>query len=188
MKYFPKMVSAACLALGLNWSALQAQDPAPKPLELLLQTLGRVENPEAQANILRGVNAALKGRHGLSAPAGWDALYDKLKGSPNADVRHETLALGVTFGGAAALEEMRKTVTDAAADAPTRKAALESLLAAKDAPTLPLLLDSVKHSGPLRAAALRGLAEGRCELFERGGGFFEVRRLLLGPPRQVVRG
>lgn len=151
-------MGAALLALGMTCSSLFAQEPAPKALEVLLQTLSRIDNPDSQANILRGMNASLKGRHGLASPAGWDALYEKLKTSPNAEVRSQAQALAVTFGGSAALGEMRKMLADNAADAKTRQAALESLLAAKDAETLPLLLDLAKQAGPLRAAALRGLA------------------------------
>jgi len=158
MKKFPSAFGAALVALGLGLSSVRAQDAAPNPLELLLQTLNRVENPEAQANILRGVNTSLKGRRGLSAPAGWDVLYEKLKGSPNEEVRRQALALGATFGGGAALAEMRKTLADGAADKAARQTALDSLLAVKDAQTLPLLLDLTKEPGPLRAAALRGLA------------------------------
>lgn len=151
-------MSAALFALGMTCSPLLAQEPAPKALEMLLQTLGHIDNPDSQASILRGMNASLKGKHGLAAPAGWDALYEKLKTSPSEEVRGQAQALAVTFGGGAALGEMRKMLADNSADAKTRQAALESLLAAKDAETLPLLLDLAKQAGPLRAAALRGLA------------------------------
>ena len=79
---------------------------------MLLQTLSHIESPDAQANILRGMNASLKGRHGLAAPAGWDALYEKLKSSPNEEVRRQAQALAVTFGGGAALAEMLKMLVD----------------------------------------------------------------------------
>jgi HEAT repeat protein len=158
MKISRKIVGAALLALGMRALPLFAQDAAPKALDLLLQTLSHIENPDAQANILRGMNASLKGKHGLVAPQGWEALYEKLKTSPNEEVRREAQALAVTFGGQSALAEMRRLLTDGAADVPTRQAAIESLLATKDAGALPLLIDLVKSAGPLRAAALRGLA------------------------------
>jgi len=139
-------------------SLMLAQDAAPNPLTILVQTLGKIENPEAQANVLRGMNASLKGQRGVVAPEAWAALYEKLKASPNEEVRQQAQALAATFGGGGAIEEMRKTLADATAAVEARKAALDSLLAAKDAPTLPLLLDFVKQPGPLRAPALRGLA------------------------------
>ncbi len=138
--------------------SVAAQEPSPKPLDALLLTLSRIENPAAQANILRGMNASLKGRRDLAAPAGWEALYAKLKASPNADVRREAQALAVTFGGESALQEMRATLADASAKPDARRAALDSLLAVKDAPALPLVLALLQQSGDLRAPALRGLA------------------------------
>ena len=154
MKRFTPIFLAAALAT----LPLEAQDAAPNPLNVLVQTLGKIESPESQANILRGMNASLKGKRGVAVPAAWPALYEKLKASPNEEVRQQAQALAATFGGGTALDEMRRALADAAANLDARKAALDSLLAAKDAPTLPLLLDLVSPPGPLRAFALRGLA------------------------------
>ena len=150
-------VTAAFLCLsGL---ATNAQQPAaPKPLDILMQTLAKIESPDAQANILRGLNASLKGRRDATVPAAWEALYARLKESPNEEVRRQAQALAVTFGGEAALAEMRRAVADRAAAMDVRKAAIDSLVAAKDAPALPSLLDLLKDAGPLRGPALRGLA------------------------------
>lgn len=153
---FPHFLSAALAVLIFNATSLQAQEP--KPLDTLLQTLGRIDDPAVQANILRGTNAALKGRRDLQAPATWDALYAKLKDSPNEEVRRQAQALAVTFGGGAALEEMRRMLGDATAKPDARKAALDSLLAAQDAGALPLVLAQIARPGPLRSSALRGLA------------------------------
>ncbi len=135
-----------------------AQDAAPTALGVLVQALGKIENPEAQANILRGMNASLKGQRGVTVPAEWPALYEKLKASPREEVRQQAQALAAALGGGAALDGLRKTLADAAAKPNPRLAALDSLLATKDAPTLPLLLELAKAPGPLRAPALRGLA------------------------------
>jgi putative heme-binding domain-containing protein len=143
--------------LGCKFSAT-AQQAAPKPLEVLVQTLAKMESPETQANVLRGMNASLKGRRDLPVPADWEALYAKWKASPSGEVRQQAQALAVTFGGEAALAEMRRTLGDPAARADARKAALDSLIAVKDAPALPILLTLLQQSSPLRSAALRGLA------------------------------
>jgi len=153
-----RIVAVIAGAVLLGCCAVHAQDAAPNPLNVLVQTLTKIENPEAQANILRGMNASLKGKQGVVVPQAWADLYEKLRTSPNEDVRQQAQALAATFGGGGAIEEMRKTLGDATATVDARKAALDSLLAAKDAPTLPLLLDCVKQPGPLRAPALRGLA------------------------------
>ncbi|MDQ3625065.1 MAG: hypothetical protein M3463_21730, partial [Verrucomicrobiota bacterium] len=153
-----QQLAAALLTLSLL-SAAPAQEPAAPPgaLAVLVQTLGRIENPAAQANILRGLNASLKGKQNLGAPPGWNELYEKLKASPNEEVRRQAQMLAATFGGGAALEEMRRALADATAGLESRKAALDSLVAAKDHAALPALLSLAPHPGPLRAAALRGL-------------------------------
>ena len=146
------------MILGFGATAVFAQDAAPDRLGVLVRTLGEIGKAESQTAILRGLNTALKGQRGIAAPREWAALYARLKTSPDEDVRRQARALAVIFGGGAALEEMRETLTDGKAGTEARKAALDSLLAAKDAATLPLLLDLAAQPGSLRGAALRGLA------------------------------
>jgi hypothetical protein len=121
------LVTLCCLSLA---SALA--DEAPPMLRILVQTLAKTNEPASQLNILRGINAALKGKRDLPAPDGWNALYEKLAASPNEEVRQQAQALAVVFGGGNALAEMRKTLTNPAASAESRKAALESLVSARD--------------------------------------------------------
>ena len=117
-----------------------------------------MENPAVQVSILKGMNASLKGKRDLPVPEGWEGLYAKLKTSPNEEVRQQAQALAATFGGGAALEEIRKTLADPMGVPEARKAALESLVAAKDAATLPVLFELIKQPGALRAPAIRALA------------------------------
>jgi putative heme-binding domain-containing protein len=144
------------LVLGLSIPPLSASQDAT--LGLLVRTLAGIENPETQANILRGMNASLKGKQGVTAPEEWEALFPKLQQSPDEEVRRQALALAAALGGKGALDSLRQTLADAAATRAERESALGSLLAAKDQATLPLLLELITRPGPLRAAALRGLA------------------------------
>ncbi len=144
------------LIFGISGSALLAQPDST--LGVLVRTLAGIENPETQANILRGMNASLKGKQGIAAPEEWDAVYEKLKQSPNEEVRRQALALAAALGGKGALDSLRETLAETDAAPVARENALGSLLAAKDPETFPLLLDLVKKPGPLRAPALRGLA------------------------------
>jgi len=150
------LVAILCTASAC--AAAHAEDAAQNPLDVLVQTLGKIEAPAAQANILRGMNASLRGRHIRAVPKDWPDLYEKLKASPNENVRQQAQELSAAFGGGAALEELRKKLADAGAATENRLSALDSLLAAQDSQTLPILLELVKMPGPLRDAALRGLA------------------------------
>jgi putative heme-binding domain-containing protein len=133
-------------------------DEAPPMLRILVQALAKTTEPGSQLNILRGINAALKGKRDLAAPEGWNALYEKLAASPNEEVRQQAQALAVVFGGGNALAEMRKTLVNPVASPESRKAALDSLVSARDAGALPTLLDLIKQAGPLRRPALHALA------------------------------
>ena len=152
-----KLFFLFCFLLLLPFAPIRAED-APPALKFLMDALNQTEDAGMQANLLRGINRALEGRRGLAAPAGWDALAEKLTKSASADVREQVQTLGVTFGSGSALAAMRKVFADQSADDATRGKALESLLAAKDKETLPLLLETAKAPGPLRRASLRGLA------------------------------
>ena len=153
-----KRLGIFTLMLGIGAAALFAEESEPDRLGVLVQTLGKVGNPDVQATILRGLNTSLKGKRGLAVPPGWVELYEKLKASPSEEVRQQAQSLAAIFGGGAALDEMRKTLGDAAAGVESRKVALDSLLSAKDAATLPLLLNLAAKPGPLRAPVLRGIA------------------------------
>ena len=155
MRRFYSSIASAVLAFVVSAGA---EEKAGNPLDVLVRTLGKIENPAAQANILKGLNASLKGKRDVAAPAGWAELYEKLRTSDSNDVRQQAQALSAVFGGGAALDQMRSTLADPAAEAEARRAALDSLVAAKDAQSLPLLLEVAKQAGALRSAAIRGLA------------------------------
>jgi putative heme-binding domain-containing protein len=142
----------------LAWPLLSPAQEAADPLGTLVRTLAKIDNPTAQASILRGMQASLKGRTGLQEPAGWTDLFAKLKKSPNAEVRDLAQALGGTFGTGAVLDEMRRALADASVPMATRRAALETLGGKKDAASLPAVIELLKQPGELRTVALRTLA------------------------------
>lgn len=149
-----------CLLLVslLASAPLLAADP-PNRLDILVQLLGRMaEDPSRQLNILKGMKASLQGQRGLPEPKGWTEIYAKLKDSPNAEVRAEAQAIAVIFGGGAAMGEMRTKLADAAAPLDQRRAALDALVAQRDAGALDTLLKLIGEASPLREPALRGLA------------------------------
>ena len=64
------MVLVSIVVAGVFGSIAQESAPAKNPLTVLIQTLGKIDNPSAQASILRGLNASLKGKRDVPAPEG----------------------------------------------------------------------------------------------------------------------
>jgi putative heme-binding domain-containing protein len=131
---------------------------AEPPLDALTRTAAQSHDPKLQLNVLRGMNAALKGKRDIPAPKGWPEFYASLSAAQNAELKQQAQMLSVIFGGGEALADLRKALGDPKAPLPARKAALESLVSAHDQPAVPLLLALVRDGGPLRGAAVRGLA------------------------------
>lgn len=143
------------LAVSLPLASLRAQSDDALPI--LVQVLQSADDPQVQLDILKGLADGLKGRRGVKAPAGWDAVATKLGQSGNAQVKELVQQLSLVFGSASALADMRKQMLDAKAPTAQRLAALEALVAAKDA-TLAEPLRQLLTEPALRGAALRGLA------------------------------
>ena len=151
MKHLCLLLLAACLPLA----SLRAQSDDALPI--LVQVLQSTDDAQVQLDILKGLADGLKGRRGVKAPAGWDALATKLGGSSNTQVKELVQQLSLVFGSASALADMRKQMLDAKAPIAQRLASLEALVAAKDA-TLAEPLRQLLAEPALRGAALRGLA------------------------------
>jgi putative membrane-bound dehydrogenase-like protein len=126
------------------------------PLNPLVRAL--TDSPDAaRRDVLRGMYEALQGRRNVAAPEGWSAVYRKLAGSDNAEVREKVLQLSVLFGDPLALAALRKTAADPKGDATARRTALQTLIE-KQPPDLLPLLRSLLTDRALRSLALRGLA------------------------------
>lgn len=151
MNRFAIFLLTVCLSLG----SLRAQSDDALPI--LVQVLQSADDAQVQLDILKGMADGLKGRRGVKAPAGWDAVATKLGASSNAQVKELVQQLSLVFGSASALADMRKQLLDAKAPTAQRLAALEALVAAKDA-TLAEPLRQLLKEPALRGAALRGLA------------------------------
>lgn len=143
------------LAIGLLLSAFLARGQGS--LSALVEALAKSEEPQFQQDILKGMSDGLKGRRDVQMPVGWDALARKLKKSPNSEIRELARGLSVTFGSKEALEELRGTLLDRNEEDRDRRAALESLTAAKD-PGLVGALQVLLREATLRTNAIRAMA------------------------------
>lgn len=124
---------------------------------------GRGEGKSARSHearlldILNGLSLALKGQRSAPMPRGWEEVENKLGKNPNAEIRALVQSLSLTFGSSNALIALRKILGDSSAEHAARRAALDSLLAAKDS-TLAPTLQNLLADANLQGQALRGLA------------------------------
>jgi putative heme-binding domain-containing protein len=150
------VVLAVMLVSASPWSRAQ-ESGGDDTIALLVGVLKDTADPAAQADMLRGMNAALEGKRNVKMPAGWAELYPKLSGSPSDDVRKQAAKLSALFGDTSTLDAMRKTLQDASKPPVERNKALESLLGKNDASLAPLLQSLLKDPA-VREEALKGLA------------------------------
>jgi len=150
-----QLVAALCLTLCAAPTSAQAEDGSG--LDGLVALLGQVEDADIQLDLLKGLREGLQGRRRVPMPAGWNDVYPKLAASERPAVRQQAKLLAVTFGDAAALAELKKTLLNADADADARRAALESLVAVR-APDIVEDLHKLIADDTMRGPALRGLA------------------------------
>lgn len=131
---------------------------SPDALTALVDGLAKSNDAGEQQAIIDGIRQALRGQRQVAQPANWPAAYQHVMTSDNAQIQNAATGLGVTFGDAAAMKSFRDLVVKRDADAATRRAALESLLGAKDAQLVPVL-QQLLDDASLRDVALLGLAQ-----------------------------
>jgi putative membrane-bound dehydrogenase-like protein len=126
-------------------------------VDTLLRTTAGLA-PDAQADVLRGLLAALQGWHDAPKPRAWDGLRAKLAKSSTPPLLTLARQIGVIFRDANALAELRRTALQSGGDPEERCSALQQLIQAR-APglgaALPKLLDDPVTAG----VAARGLLE-----------------------------
>ena len=107
----------------------EGADKQPATLDELLASAAQM--PEGQAEIVAGIADALKGWRKAPKPAAWDAFVATI---PKSATAAQDLArqLNVIFGDGQALDEIRKIALDDKALMDQRRAALLSLIEAKD--------------------------------------------------------
>ncbi len=129
----------------------------PRVLEPLVRLLASSQNAEMQRDVLRGMHEGLQGQRQMAAPAGWAAVYRKLRAGTEREVRETVLQLSVLFGDPQALAELRRVAADPKADEEARRGALQALVDRRTEGLLPLLRDLLGDR-VLRGPALRALA------------------------------
>jgi putative heme-binding domain-containing protein len=107
----------------------EGADKQPAALNELLANAAQM--PEGQAEIVAGLAEALKGWRKAPKPAAWDGFVATIAKSATA-AQDQARQLNVIFGDGQALDEIRKIALDDNALMDQRRAALLSLIEAKD--------------------------------------------------------
>src|SRR4030095_5323584 len=72
------MIRSFFLSIALLLTAGVLAENSPPVLSILTQQIAKTNDAATQLNLLRGMNAALKGRRGVTAPPEWAAVAEKL--------------------------------------------------------------------------------------------------------------
>ena len=129
----------------------------PEAVAMLVDAAGSAPDDPARLAIVRGLNAALKGRRQVAMPATWPGVFAGLVKSTDRELKSQATALAITFGDPSARATMREVALDTKAEAGLRNEALAALLKVKE-PGLAPTLRSLANDPTLRGPAIRGLA------------------------------
>jgi len=136
--------------------ASEATSPALDALAAALPAAGGKLTP-----MIDGMAIGLRGRKGLSAPAGWDQALDAALASKEEITRDRALSLATQFGDKRALNKLTAIAADIAATPQARLQALDALRAAAHPPLAMVALkvvDTANAPSEVRLAAIRALA------------------------------
>jgi len=133
----------------------EGADKQPAALNELLTNAAQM--PEGQADIVAGLAEALKGWRKAPKPAAWDKFVASI---PTAAVAAQDQArqLNVIFGDGQALDAIRKIALDDSALMEQRRAALLSLIEAKDA-QLKAVCEKLIYVRGVNMEAIQGLTQ-----------------------------
>lgn len=150
--------------------ARRIADGTEAALDPLVPVLGALSDPGGQLDLLRGIQAATRGRRQVAKPAGWESVYETLTRATNAgnaadsaagvqreQVRSQATLLAIQMNDQVAVQSARGAVSDVSQPAERRADLLEALVQHQDPEALSLLLGSLDDPA-LRGAAIRNLA------------------------------
>ena len=125
---------------------------------VLAEATGAEEAPRAAA--IRGLTSGFKGRTNFPEPESWSHLYAALQKGSDPATRSQARRLGVLFGNAEALKELRAILSANGTAEFDRRAALETLAARRDSEAFGEIarLATTANTGELQRIAITALA------------------------------
>lgn len=142
------------LIIFMNIPAAQAGDD-DKSMKLLVDTLGRVENPDALKSLMKGMLRGLEGRRDVNPPANWSAVAVKLEAHGDEGVKDLASELSRIFGDESAIKSALATVANSQIEADVREKTLRALLSQQNAEASQLL-EGLLDDPKLQMTAVRG--------------------------------
>ena len=132
-------------------------DEHPTSVEALISQAFQPGSVSMRPDVVRGMAEALRGWSQAKAPGNWPSLAKEIDKTGPDDLKSLARELSVVFGDGRAVDELKKLVTDGAADVSSRQHALRTLITAKSDDLLPLLV-KLLDDRELIVEAIRGLA------------------------------
>ncbi len=126
-------------------------------LNLLVETLGDVQEPGVLRALMSGMLKGLEGRRDVNAPAGWSVIAAKLDAHDDERVRELSNQLSQIFGDEAAVQRALAIVRNPDA-VPQQRQKLLRLLLSQQNREASALLESLLDEPDLKLAAIRGYA------------------------------
>jgi putative membrane-bound dehydrogenase-like protein len=138
--------------------ATEELENQPQAIELLIAEADLHRNDSAfSLDVLRGINAALRGWRKAPEPKGWDDFANARAKSNNEEIRRLNRELSVVFGSGRAMDELQKIARDEASPLEERRSAIRALVLARDE-TIVSHLQNLLTNRDLGKDAINGLA------------------------------
>ncbi|MDA1053852.1 MAG: c-type cytochrome [Planctomycetota bacterium] len=128
----------------------------PAAVDQLVSLLSKDRATSFQREILAGMEVSLKGWRRAAAPASWPVVAPALGQSRDEQIRSLSRELSLVFGDGRAMDELQR-IAHEGTDLAARRAAIHTLVAARD-PTIVPLLQKLLGDRDLGIDAIRGLA------------------------------
>jgi putative membrane-bound dehydrogenase-like protein len=130
----------------------------PLAIELLIKEADlQRSNIALSLDVLRGMNAALRGWRKAPQPKGWRDFAHARSTSDDEEVRRLNRELSLVFGDGRAMSELQKIAKDGSAALEERRSAIRALVLARDRTMVPFLQNLLTNRD-LGKDAINGLA------------------------------
>lgn len=130
----------------------------PEAIELLIAEADLQRNNESLTlDILRGMNAALRGWRTAPEPTSWSDFAKARSNSSHEEIRRLNRELSVVFGDGRALDELKKLARNNSVSLEERRSAIRALVLARDESIVPYLQNLLANRD-LAKDAIHGLA------------------------------